>query len=69
MPEAAIICPVCWDHAVEPVPDAQLFSLRASEPRLLTAVTVYRCRQWHIFAIFELKAAEEGKIFTLDVAR
>ena len=66
MSEPSIICPECWDHAVEPLPDTQLFSLHGSEPRLVTAVTVYRCRQWHVFAIFKTEVAETGKIFTFD---
>ena len=69
MSEPVIICPECWDRAVEPLPGAQLFSLLGSEPRLITAVTVYRCQQWHVFAIFKLEVAEAGDIFTFDLAR
>jgi hypothetical protein len=69
MAEPVIICPECWGHVVEPLPDAQLFSLLGCEPRLITAVTVYRCQQRHVFAIFKLEAAETGDIFTLDLTR
>lgn len=60
MPEAAIICPQCWDHAVEPIQGVELFALQTSEPRRISDITVYRCQQWHVFAIFKLNSSQRA---------
>ena len=48
---AAIVCPVCWDHAVEPI-EGIVLPARAIGGRDLSQVSLYRCSHWHLFALF-----------------
>jgi hypothetical protein len=46
-----LVCPYCWDQHVEPMSDARLYGVNSSHGQPLAA-SVFRCRQWHIFATF-----------------
>lgn len=48
---AAIVCLVCWDHAVERI-EGIVLSARSIGGRDLSEVTIYRCSHWHLFALF-----------------
>jgi hypothetical protein len=50
--EAPIVCPVCWDHAVERVNGVKLSASNIAGKNVGGA-TVYRCSHWHLFALFE----------------
>ena len=49
--EIPIVCPYCWDRAIEPLPTAELFARSGSGERHV-AGEVFRCRRWHVFAMF-----------------
>lgn len=50
--ETAIVCPVCWDHAVERI-EALRLSANTNEGRAVGGAFVYPCSQWHVFALFD----------------
>ena len=47
-----IVCPVCWDHALERI-DGLHLTARTIEERRVSRVLMYRCSHWHVFAVFE----------------
>ena len=49
--DVPIVCPICWDHAVERV-EGIVLSARQSGGRDLSQVSIYRCAHWHLFALF-----------------
>jgi len=49
--DTPIVCPVCWDHAVERVEDVRL-SAHTKDGRNVGGAFVYRCSHWHLFALF-----------------
>jgi hypothetical protein len=51
--ETPIVCPVCWNHAVSLVEGTKLTATNADGSRPITKVSVYRCVDWHIFALFD----------------
>jgi hypothetical protein len=48
-----IVCPVCWDHALEKLEGVRLSARTFAEQPFISRVHVYRCSHWHIFALFE----------------
>lgn len=56
--EAPIVCPVCWDHAVERI-EGIVLSARSVDGRNLSQVSIYRCTHWHVFALFNQPATCE----------
>ncbi len=50
--ESPIVCPVCWDHAVEKVEGITLSASNASG-KIVGGASIYRCSHWHLFALFE----------------
>jgi hypothetical protein len=46
-----IVCPVCWDHALEKIEGIHL-SARTVTEHDISRVSIYRCTNWHIFAVF-----------------
>lgn len=46
------MCPVCWDHAVEKVEGIKLSASNA-EGANVGGASIFRCAQWHMFAVFE----------------
>ena len=56
--EAPIVCPVCWDHAVERV-EGIVLSAKTMGGHDLSQVSVYRCAQWRLFALFNQPKAWE----------
>jgi hypothetical protein len=49
--EIPIVCPICWDHAVERI-EGIVLSSRTVGGRDLSQVLIYRCTCWHVFALF-----------------
>ena len=49
--DGPIVCPVCWDHTVEAV-EGIVLSAKAMGGSDLGQVSIYRCAQWHVFALF-----------------
>jgi hypothetical protein len=47
-----IVCPVCWDHELEPI-DGVRMSARTITEHDVSRVSVYRCSAWHMFAVFD----------------
>lgn len=47
-----IVCPVCWDHALETL-DGLHLTARTTAEQSVSRVHVYRCSAWHVFAVFE----------------
>jgi hypothetical protein len=61
--ETPIVCPYSWDHAIEPIPDAEVVAKNGSgEHRVLTA-HVFRCGLWHIFAVFPQPTLQERQAY------
>jgi len=56
--EPPIVCPICWDHAVERI-DGIVLTARAMGGRDLSQVKIYRCSAWHLFALFQQPKAWE----------
>jgi hypothetical protein len=50
--EAPIVCPVCWDHAIERVEGVHLSASNA-DGKNVGGASVFRCSRWHMFALFE----------------
>jgi hypothetical protein len=50
--DTPIVCPVCWDHAVERVEGIKL-SANNADGRNVGGANIFRCGQWHLFAVFE----------------
>ena len=48
-----IVCPICWDHALEKLEGIRLSARTFAEQRFISRVLVYRCSSWHVFAVFE----------------
>jgi hypothetical protein len=47
-----IVCPICWDHALEKIEGIHL-SARSISEHDISRVSMYRCCHWHLFALFE----------------
>jgi len=47
-----IVCPICWDHALERIEGIRL-STRTVDEHAIGKVSLYRCSHWHLFALFE----------------
>jgi hypothetical protein len=47
-----IVCPICWDHALEMIEGIHL-SARTVFEHEIGRVSIYRCSHWHMFAIFQ----------------
>jgi hypothetical protein len=52
MPEQPTICPKCWDNMLEPVSGVELVAVHSSAMTIVSPALLYRCSQWHIFAVF-----------------
>jgi hypothetical protein len=50
-----ILCPICWDQSIERIQGIVL-SARPIGGQDLSQVSLYRCRQQHLFALFEQPA-------------
>ena len=48
-----IVCPICWDHALEKLEGVRLSARSFAEQPFVNRVIVYRCSLWHVFAVFE----------------
>lgn len=48
-----IVCPICWDHALEKLEGIRLSAKSLAEQPFVNRVIVYRCSSWHVFAVFE----------------
>jgi hypothetical protein len=48
-----IVCPICWDHALEKLEGVRLSARTYAEQPFINRALVYRCSSWHIFAVFE----------------
>jgi hypothetical protein len=48
-----IVCPICWDHALEKLEGIRLSARTFAEQPFISRVLLYRCSSWHIFAVFE----------------
>jgi hypothetical protein len=48
-----IVCPICWDHALEKLEGIRLSARTFAEQPFISRVLVYRCSSWHVFAVFE----------------
>jgi hypothetical protein len=46
------MCPQCFDSMLQPVEGVELLALHTSEFRIVSPIALYRCTNWHIFAIF-----------------
>jgi hypothetical protein len=46
-----IVCPICWDHALERIEGVHL-SARTVIEHDISRVSLYRCSHWHLFALF-----------------
>jgi hypothetical protein len=47
-----IVCPVCWDHAVERI-EGVTVSADNLNGKQISGVNLYHCSYWHAFAVFE----------------
>jgi hypothetical protein len=47
-----LLCPHCADRNVEAVPDAPLYAVNLPQQKTPLSGSVFRCSQWHIFAVF-----------------
>jgi hypothetical protein len=47
-----IVCPICWDHALEKIEGIHL-SARTVFEHDISRVFLYCCSQWHLFALFQ----------------
>ena len=47
-----IVCPLCWDHALERIEGLRLTARTVAEHDV-RRVLMYRCSRWHVFALFE----------------
>ena len=52
VPTPPIVCPNCWDRDIVPVHEVELVALHTPRVRVVTPVSLYRCSQWHVFAMF-----------------
>lgn len=52
MAERPILCPQCFDSMLQPVEGVKLLAVGASEVKIESPVTIYRCSSWHLFAVF-----------------
>jgi len=57
--EIPIVCPVCWDRAIERVDGVRL-SASNEQGRNIGRAAIYRCSRWHIFALFEQLMTWDG---------
>jgi hypothetical protein len=46
-----IVCPICWDHSLEKIDGIHL-SARTVTEHDISRVFLYRCSNWHMFALF-----------------
>lgn len=60
MVEAPLMCPICCDHGIEIVDGIRLAASNTQGDNIGRAV-VYRCPQWHVFALFGQFAAREDR--------
>jgi hypothetical protein len=51
------VCPVCWDHAIEKI-EGLAVSADNLNGKQISGAFLYRCTNWHIFAVFE----QHGKV-------
>jgi hypothetical protein len=51
MADKPTICPVCWDNQLEIDPNLVLRAVHGPEGTRTLAVEVYRCSNWHFFAV------------------
>ena len=49
--EAPLVCPVCWDHAVEPMNGVQLTARINGVLSDVHGVSAFRCSHWHVFTV------------------
>ena len=49
--ETPVVCPVCWDRAVEPVHGVRLSVTINGIPSDVHGVSVFRCSSWHLFIL------------------
>ena len=47
-----IVCPVCWDHALERIDGIHL-TARTIMEQDISRVQLFRCSHWHVFALFD----------------
>lgn len=45
------LCPVCWDSQLQPEPNMILTAAQRPEDTRNLDATVYRCSNWHFFAV------------------
>ena len=50
--DVPIVCPLCWDHAIERVDGVNL-SANNVAGKNVGGASIYRCSHWHMFALFE----------------
>ena len=48
-----IVCPVCWDHAVEPIERVRLSVTINGVTSDVHRVVAFRCPDWHIFMVVQ----------------
>jgi hypothetical protein len=53
--EAPLVCPHCCDRIIKAIPDAQLYAENLPQQKTPIAGSIFRCSQWHIFAVFPLE--------------
>lgn len=56
-----IACPVCWNHVISRVEKVKLLAVEGDDSHIITAVSVYRCEDWHVFAVFDKSHALEER--------
>ena len=50
--EVPVVCPFCWDHAIYPIHEVKLIAETGGSQRPLGEGKIFRCRDWHVFAVF-----------------
>jgi hypothetical protein len=50
--ETPILCPYCADREIEEMPGVELIAKNVPGERRISTARVFRCRLWHIFAVF-----------------
>jgi len=53
-----VTCPFCRDSATEHLPNVELYAKTAGTERRVYSGMVFRCSEWHIFAVFRKHSSE-----------
>jgi hypothetical protein len=53
LPGTPTVCSVCWNHDITPVENTRVLSVTGKTVRDVRRASVYRCGNWHVFALFD----------------